>query len=59
MVKSQPAAVSYAAVLPQAVVPQPLVVRPYAGDTVVVEAKPTVVYDKPKRIIYRKITCYR
>jgi len=61
VVKSQPAAVSYAAVLPQAVVPalpQPLVVRPYAGDTVVVEAKPTVVYDKPKRIIYRKTTCY-
>merc|ERR1712066_660505 len=41
-----------------------VVARPYAGDTVVVEAaptvvaKPTVVYDKPKRIIYRKITCY-
>merc|ERR1719284_1398819 len=51
IVKSQPA-VTYAAL------PQPLVVRPYAGDTVVVEAKPTVVYDKPKRIIYRKITCY-
>merc|ERR1719284_2244895 len=51
VVKSQPA-VTYAAL------PQPLVVRPYAGDTVVVEAKPTVVYDKPKRIIYRKITCY-
>merc|ERR1712241_376396 len=41
-----------------AALPQPLVVRPYAGDTVVVEAKPTVVYDKPKRIIYRKTTCY-
>merc|ERR1711884_76703 len=51
IVKSQPA-VTYATL------PQPLVVRPYAGDTVVVEAKPTVVYDKPKRIIYRKITCY-
>merc|ERR1712117_884127 len=51
IVKNQPA-VTYAAL------PQPLVVRPYAGDTVVVEAKPTVVYDKPKRIIYRKITCY-
>merc|ERR1712012_738871 len=51
VVKGQPA-LTYAAL------PQPLVVRPYAGDTVVVEAKPTVVYDKPKRIIYRKITCY-
>merc|ERR1719284_2334506 len=51
VVKSQPA-------LTYATLPQPLVVRPYAGDTVVVEAKPTVVYDKPKRIIYRKITCY-
>merc|ERR1712209_316272 len=51
IVKSQPA-LTYAAL------PQPLVVRPYAGDTVVVEAKPTVVYDKPKRIIYRKTTCY-
>merc|ERR1712241_1594807 len=51
IVKNQPA-VTYAAL------PQPLVVRPYAGDTVVVEAKPTVVYDKPKRIIYRKTTCY-
>merc|ERR1719284_1988658 len=51
VVKSQPA-------LTYATLPQPLVVRPYAGDTVVVEAKPTVVYDKPKRIIYRKTTCY-
>ena len=31
-----------------------------ASDTkVVVEAKPTVVYDSLKRIIHRKITCYR
>ena len=39
--------------------PQPLVVRPSADDTVVVNSKPTVVYKTPKRIIYRKITCYR
>ena len=52
IVKSQPA-VNYA------YLPQPLVARPYAGDTVVINAKPTVVYDSPKRIIYRKITCYR
>ena len=59
---------SYISAPPQVtyqVLPQPLVARPYAGDTVVIEAtptvvaKPTVVYDKPKRIIYRKITCYR
>ena len=31
-----------------------------ASDTTVfVEVKPTVVYDSPKRIIHRKITCYR
>jgi len=51
IVKSQPA-VNYA------YLPQPLVARPYAGDTLVINAKPTVVYDSPKRIIYRKITCY-
>ena len=39
--------------------PQPLVVRPSADDTVVINSKPTVVYKTPKRIIYRKITCYR
>ena len=41
------------------VLPQPLVARPYVGDTVVVDAKPTVVYDSPKRIIYRKISMSR
>ena len=49
VVKSQPA-LTYASYIPQAVVP--VVAR------TIVE-KPTVVYDSPKRIIYRKITCYR
>merc|ERR1712154_354826 len=40
---------------------QPLVVRASSGEVLVLDdsnSKPTVVYESPKRIIQRKITCF-